>query len=704
MTTTQKTYAELEIGIHRYQADDYQVELRFTDPAQDNQAEVAAERGAALLDPAELLVLQHDTGAYGEKLSEQLFSDENIRLSWARTIAAIESRGLELRLRLLIGSSAPELHALRWELLQDPQNQQTLATSEKILFSRFMRSRDWRPVNIRPKAALKALVAVAAPSNIAEYQLAAVDRDGEIQRACDSLQGIEVSILGRDQPLTADELMAALRQPLDILYLVCHGALQRQGLPILYLQNKNGEVDVVKGADLARRVGELSQPPRLLVLASCESAAVAGSDATAALAPRLADAGVPAVLAMQGNISMITIETMMPVFFRELLKDGQIDRALAVARSQDAVQNNSDHWMPALFLRLKRGLIWYVPGFTGSDDDFEKWKSICRRVHQGAFIPILGLDVGEHVYSSTRELADRLAEDENFPLEPHYRSDLAKVTQYLSISQDRDYAEGKIAQLLQQQVLTHYPDLPEEIRSASLAKQLDAVVSEHAEDASDPFRILAQLPASIYITASNETLIGKVIKEAGRKPIPLFCNWRATVPQEPVYDAEPSPEQPLVHHVFGLLGRPDSLVLTEDDFFDYLIATSFYKLMPAVVRSALVESSLLFLGFRLDDWTFRVLFRLIMTLEGTADLARYSHVGVQIDPEEHSLADVERARRYLNQYFAHGRNRGQGRNEPKIDIYWGTAADFLNKLREKLDEFPPDEIIPIAPEETDDIY
>jgi hypothetical protein len=40
----------------------------------------------------------------------------------------------------------------------------------------------------------------------------------------------------------------------------------------------------------------------------------------------------------------------MPVFFGELLKDGQIDRAFAVARGK--VRQQPDSWMPALFLRL----------------------------------------------------------------------------------------------------------------------------------------------------------------------------------------------------------------------------------------------------------------------------------------------------------------------------------------------------------------
>ena len=65
--------------------------------------------------------------------------------------------------------------------------------------------------------------------------------------------------------------------------------------------------------------------------------------------------GVPAIIAMQGQVFMDTVRKMMPVFFRELLKDGQLDRAMAVARRAAVVAKCSDAWMPALFLRLKSG-------------------------------------------------------------------------------------------------------------------------------------------------------------------------------------------------------------------------------------------------------------------------------------------------------------------------------------------------------------
>jgi len=691
MSTVPTPYAELEIGLHRLAAEAYQVELRFTHP--ESEAEVPPEKGLLTVDFAALLALQQNPRAYGEALAAQVFASEAIRLLYGKAKTAVEASGLFLRLRLLVGPTAPELNGLRWELLSDPETRAPFATSEKILFSRFMVSRDWRPVKLRPKSDLAALIAVAAPPDLDRYQLAAVDRDGEIARAQAGLGGIRSSVLGRDEPLTLDRLVARLREGIDVLSLVCHGALVRGQTPYLFLQDEDGNAARVEGAALAERLRELPRLPRLVVLASCESGGTADGSTQAALAPLLAEAGVPAVVAMQGQVSMETVEKAIPVFFSELGKDGQIDRALAVARG--GVRERSDSWMPALFLRLKSGRIWYEPGFSnggGAAGDFAKWKSICRQVRRGKFIPILGPDFGEVVTGTSRELAGRLADAEKFPLETDERSDLAKVMQYLIIDQDREYARSAVVKQLRAQVLERNGDrLDAGLRSRPLGEIFDAIVPDaipdnaRSREETCPYRILSGLPGKIFINAGAETLLYKSLKAAGKQPSLLACNWRPTEeshPREPRFEGKPSAETPVVYHPFGVFAQPDSLVLTEDDFFDYLIATSAYKLIPTTVRGSLTQSSLLFLGFPLEGWTFRILFRLIMTLEGCAKLKQFSHVGVQVDPEAHSRADVERARKYLQSYF--GAERGRG--EPRIDVYWGSAADFLKELNSQLAE------------------
>ena len=74
----------------------------------------------------------------------------------------------------------------------------------------------------------------------------------------------------------------------------------------------------------------------------------------------------------------------------------------------------------------------------------------------------------------------------------------------------------------------------------------------------------------------------------------------------------------------------------------------------------------------MDDWNFRVLFRSMMSQEGGGRRRGYTHVAVQIDPEESRILEPERARRYLEQYFG----------DASISIYWGGAHDFVKELQQ----------------------
>jgi hypothetical protein len=515
-------YGEIEIGLHRVQPEAYEVELRITDPG--TEGEIAPARGQVSISRDELQALHYSPLDYGQKLADQLFQDPGLRDFYVRNKAAFDSRGIMIRVRLLIGPSAPELHSLRWELLLDPDTKQPLATSERILFSRFMLSRDWRVIKLRPKAELKAIIAVSAPIDLAQYSLADVDKAGEITRARDALAGIRATTVGDDLPLTLATLIEAIRQGSDVVYLVCHGAMPKGESPCLFLQDEQGKTARVMANDLAQRISELQEAPRLIVMASCESAGreegvlVDGTSAAqSALAPRLAEAGVPAVVAMQGKITMETVKQAMPVFFRELLKDGQIDRAMAAARG--TVRERPDNWMPALFLRLKSGRIWYEPGFGGEEkNDFEKWKAICNSIRKGQFIPVVGPELGEDVFGGTRELASRLAEEHAFPMASYERTDLAKVTQYISTNQDRSYASEAVQNQFLRQISERLDGGASSNTQRTLSEFLELATQRCLSEGEHPYRILADLPAAIYLNASYEPLLFRSLKAASKSP------------------------------------------------------------------------------------------------------------------------------------------------------------------------------------------
>ena len=196
-----------------------------------------------------------------------------------------------------------------------------------------------------------------------------------------------------------------------------------EGEPWLFLEREDGTADRVRGGELVTRIQELEDRPRLVVLVSCQSAGAgdvepASQDggALAGLGPRLAEAGVPAVIAMQGNITMKTAAAFMPVFFQELRRDGQVDRATAVARG--AVRERPDWWMPVLFMRLKSGRIGYKPGFSAEAGGLQKWPAVVHNIQAGRCTPIVGPGLTEWLLGSRQEIAVPLGRDLPLPHGP----------------------------------------------------------------------------------------------------------------------------------------------------------------------------------------------------------------------------------------------------------------------------------------------
>jgi hypothetical protein len=378
---------------------------------------------------------------------------------------------------------------------------------------------------------------------------------------------------------------------------------------------------------------------------------------------------------MQGDISIATAAAFVPHFFKELQRDGQIEQAVALARR--AIRARSDAWMPVLFTRLKSGRIWYVPGFADEKPGFRRWPSLLNSIAQGRCTAILGAGLLEPLLGPMHELAKRWADAYEFPLEPHEREDLPQVTQYLAVNQDPNFPRDKLAEYLRGEVVRRFgSSLPAELRdphSVQLDTLLEAAgkVSREGNPA-EPHRVLADLPFSIYLTTNPDNLLEAALSAAGREPHVAICPWNEHVERTlETYNDEPTTQHPLVYHLFGRLREPDSLVLTEDDYFDFLIGVTRHNhLIPHVVRGALADTALLFLGFQMDDWSFRVLFRTLMGQQGGTRRSHYAHVAVQINPEEGRILMPERAREYLKSYF----------EGAKISIYWGTVEDFIQEL------------------------
>ncbi len=677
--------ADLELTIH--QADQqYAVDFRFSDSDPLSQSEVRLGAGQAAYASFDFEKLKEHLEAgeiteYGQALTQGLFASEPLRTAFAQARAATELAGAILRVRLNIHPSARKLHSLLWETLSDPQSGLSCATDQNTYFSRYLAASDWRSIKPRPKGELKALAFIAAPNGLERSKLARVDKAAETATIASSLGSIQLKVLER---ATLNDLAAALTsEEYDILYLVAHGTFANEEAR-LWLEDEQGAIANTPGAELVKRIRELEKRPRLAVLASCQSAGKGEGEALAALGPRLAEAGIPAVLAMQSNVLMETVAKFMPRFFSELQADGQIDRALNVARG--LVREQIDWWVPCLFMRLTSGRLWYTPGFGGPRGQFEKWPSLQADIKTGKFTPILGPGLLDTLLGSQRDLTKQWADELEYPLSPHERESLPQVAQYRAVNQSHATAESEWLKQMRFAICQRAGlPLPAEDEETPIQTLLETARAKlRPQDEFEPHKILAQMPAKVYITANMDELLETALREAGKNPKTMVCPWREFSDQtDPeTYnrndDYDPTPESPLVYHLFGLFSQPESLVLTEDDTFEFLIGiTRHLKNIPTQVGRALADSGLLFLGFQVDEWNFRVLMQALLAKEGNNLLRRHAHIAAQIEPEEGRLLNPGRARRYLESYLAHG-------SEIEINIFWGTAREFMKELAPRL--------------------
>ena len=223
--------ANLEIFLFRRDAGNasvrYGIELRFAAAGSENEK---AASGATPLDTddPEFRARGLDPAAYGSYLADRLLAEPAIRSFFDQARAAAQAQDASLHIRLAIGADAAELHSLRWEMLRLPGGASVSAaalTGEKLTFSRYLATLDWRPVRPRSAADIRALIVIADPSDATRFRLAPVNKAQELAAARAGLGDIPASELATRGQVTLNNIVAALRDGRDILYLVAHGVL-----------------------------------------------------------------------------------------------------------------------------------------------------------------------------------------------------------------------------------------------------------------------------------------------------------------------------------------------------------------------------------------------------------------------------------------------------------------------------------------------
>jgi hypothetical protein len=171
------------------------------------------------------------------------------------------------------------------------------------------------------------------------------------------------------------------------------------------------------------------------------------------------------------------------------------------------------------------------------------------------------------------------------------------------------------------------------------------------------------------MTTNYDDFMIKALKRRHKDPKREVCRWNELIRYDPsIFDSgfQPTVANPVVFHLHGH-SAPESLVLTEDDYLIFLanIARN-PDLLPKPIQNALDCTTCLFIGYRLGDWNFRVLF------QGLRPRPGYRNVAVLKPPGDSAVA--EQQRNYLERYY----------RRMDLQVYWGTAREFAAALRERL--------------------
>jgi len=292
------------------------------------------------------------------------------------------------------------------------------------------------------------------------------------------------------------------------------------------------------------------------------------------------------------------------------------------------------------------------------------WENLIIRIKEEKCTPFIGAGACVRTLPLGSEIAREWADKYKYPLND--KEDLARVSQFMAIDQDDMFPKENIK------------------------RQFKDIAPPDFTQPDQPHALLADLNLPIYLTTNYDSFMELALKDRKREPKCELCRWNGYVEhhvpsvfgdEDKRTDYEPTSSNPLVYHLHGHYETPQSLVLTEDDYLDFLVhLSSDQKLLPPVVGRALAGTSLLFIGYSLSDWNFRVLFRGLVGSLGAS--LGFTSVAVQLTP---SLTDTSesgraRAQEYLNTYFAKIQ-------QIKVKVFWGDIKEFTGELRQRWDNF-----------------
>lgn len=297
----------------------------------------------------------------------------------------------------------------------------------------------------------------------------------------------------------------------------------------------------------------------------------------------------------------------------------------------------------------------------------EVWVALIESVVERECTPFLGAGVAWPYLPTGRALAETLADEYDYPLND--RTNLARVSQFIATIYQPPFAKRLV-------------------RNKIVAKQQEFEKLSPGEKFPKNYKMLADLRLPIYITTNYDDFLTRALTTPDRTPTVEVCRWNNRL-----YDKlggyskrQPTANEPLVFHMHGEISDFSSLLVTDDDYIDFTVslgqrAQGKDAIIPHWIRRALTDTTLLFVGYSLEDMNFRVLMRQLMKQQALLRDEQALSLSIQLSDKDIPVEKRAKAEKFLADYLGIS----------AIRIHWGEAEPFLKELKQRVRQAQDDQ-------------
>ena len=274
-----------------------------------------------------------------------------------RSLDRAQDAGATLRIRLRL-SDCPDLADLPWELLYDRSEDWFLALSGSTPVVRYIHL-PVQPRPVRAELPLRILVIRSEPAGLPR-----LDLDAEWSHVAVALaelrDGGMITTTELAAPTLGELRRVLLRDTFNVLHFMGHGGFDDERGGFLLFTNGAGQGVPVTATDLGVLLKDHASM-RLATINACQAGRTDPHDPFAGVADALIRRGIPAVIAMQFDVSDMAAVEFAPALYGALATGRPVDVAVAEARKAIYTVSPVEWATPVLYLRADNARLFEIP-------------------------------------------------------------------------------------------------------------------------------------------------------------------------------------------------------------------------------------------------------------------------------------------------------------------------------------------------------